>query len=73
MVIILIQIVAGFLLKKLHTPQDIQKNASPQGSLDKVFTINNAMRYIRTRLGGVVRQGLRGKMRNLIDATLILP
>ncbi|WP_206752157.1 hypothetical protein, partial [Klebsiella michiganensis] len=51
----------------------LTKNASPEGSLDNAFTIINAMRYIRTRLGGVVRQGLRGKMRNLIDATLILP
>ena len=49
-----------------------KKKASPEGSLDKVFTINTAMRYIRTRLGGVVRQRLAEKMRNLIDATLIL-
>lgn len=38
----------------------------------KVFTPNDAMRYIKKRPEGLEGKGLEGKMRNLIDATLIL-
>ncbi|SWM04962.1 Uncharacterised protein [Klebsiella pneumoniae] len=38
----------------------------------KVLTPNDAMRYIKKRPEGLEGQGLKGKMRNLIDATLIL-
>ncbi|EIU7555384.1 MULTISPECIES: hypothetical protein [Providencia] len=37
----------------------------------KAFTPNDAMRYIKKRSEGLEEQGLKGKMRNLIDATLI--
>lgn len=72
MVIILIQIPEGFVLRKNHTPQGLQKMHRLKAHSIKVFTPNDAMRYIKKRPEGLEGQGLEGKMRNLIYATLIL-
>ncbi|MDW5835433.1 hypothetical protein SBS95_27395, partial [Klebsiella pneumoniae] len=55
-----------------HTPEGLQKMHRLKAHSIKVFTPNDAMRYIKKRPEGLEGQGLEGKMRNLIDATLIL-
>lgn len=64
--------VIGRRCKKFHTPEGLQKMHSLKAHSLKVFTPNDAMRYIKKRPEGLEGQGLKGKMRNLIDATLIL-